>query len=269
MSRQFYDQGQTGSAAEAYERYFVPAIGRPIAQDLIEAAALRRGERVLDVACGTGVVTRLAAECVGDAGSVTGLDVDASMLQIARSAAPAEASIEWRETTAEQMPYEDERFDVVLCQMGLQFIQDKLAALRELRRVLAPGGRVVLNVPGPTPPMFSIMADALARHIDPEVASKMHLVFSLSDPTKLRELLSNAGFNEIKTSLAIKSLHLPPAEQFLWQYISATPLSMAFAEVNDETRTALERDVCEKWQEFRVDGKLTLEVSMTMATARK
>ena len=115
MSQQFYEKGQTGSAAETYEQHFVPAIGRPIAQDLIEVAALREGERVLDVACGTGVVTRLAAELVGDAGSVTGLDVDAPMLEIARSVAPAGASIEWDQTTAEAMPYEDGRFDVVLC----------------------------------------------------------------------------------------------------------------------------------------------------------
>jgi len=269
MPHQFYDKGQTGSAAETYERYFVPAIGRPIAQDLIEVAALRRGERVLDVACGTGVVTRLAAERVGDAGSVTGLDVDASMLEIARSVGPTGASIEWDETTAEAMPYEDERFDVVLCQMGLQFIPNKLAALREMQRVLAPEGRVALNVPGPTPLMFSILADALARHINPEVGSKMHLVFSLHDTSELRELMSKAGFSEVNPSRAIKMLHLPPAEQFLWQYIGATPLSMAFAEVNDETRTAFERDVCDKWQELCVSGKLTLQVGMTTATARK
>jgi ubiquinone/menaquinone biosynthesis C-methylase UbiE len=269
MSHQFYNQGQSGGAAEAYEQYFVPAIGRPIAQDLIDVAMLRSGERVLDVACGTGVLTRLAAERVGDAGSVTGLDVDASMLEVARSVAPAGASIEWEETTAEAIPYEDEHFDVVLCQMGLQFIANKLTALREMRRVLAPGGRVALNVPGPTPPMFSIVADALARHIHPDLGSKMHLVFSLHDPSELRELMSNAGFSDVNSIRASKTLRLPPAEEFLWQYIGATPLSLAFAELNDETRTAFERDVCEKWKEFCVNGELTLQVGMTTATARK
>lgn len=269
MPHQFYDKGQTGSAAETYERYFVPAIGRPIAQDLIEVAALRSGEHVLDVACGTGVVTRLAAERVGNAGSVTGSDVDASMLEIARSVAPKGASIEWAETSAEAMPYEDDRFDVVLCQMGLQFMANKLATLREMQRVLAPSGRVALNVPGPTPPMFSIVADALARHIHPEVGLKMHLVFSLHDTGELQELMRNAGFSDIKPSRAIKTLRLPPAEQFLWQYIGATPLATAFAEANEETRTAFERDVCEKWQDFCENDTLTLQVGMTTATARK
>ncbi len=269
MSDRFYDQGQTQNAAEAYERYFVPAIGRPVAEDLIEAAALRAGERVLDVACGTGVVTRLAAERVGNAGSVTGLDVDASMLEVARSVAPEEAAIDWNETTAEAIPYEDERFDVVLCQMGLQFIDDKLAALHEMRRVLAPGGRVVLNVPGPTPPMFSILAEAIARHVHPDVGSKMHLVFSLHDTSELQDLMTKAGFREVEPSRAIKILRLPPAQEFLWQYIGATPLSMAFADVSQEARAAFERDVCEQWEEFCVNGKPLLQVGMTTATARK
>jgi len=269
MSHEFYDKGQTGSAAETYERYFVPAIGRPVAEDLIEAATLRKGERVLDVACGTGVVVRLAAERVGDTGSVTGLDVDAQMLGVARSAAPASASIEWHEATAEAMPYEDGRFDVVLCQMGLQFMANRLAVLREVRRVLAPGGRVALNVPGPTPPMFSVVADALARYIHPDVGQKMHLVFSLHASSELKELMINAGFSEVQASRTIKSLRLPPAEQFLWQYIGATPLSTAFADVSHETRAAFERDVCEKWQKLYVDGELTLQVCMTTVTARK
>lgn len=269
MSQQFYDKGQTGSAAETYERYFVPAIGRPVAEDLIEAATLRKGERVLDVACGTGVVTRLAAERVGDEGSVTGLDVDAQMLEIARSAAPTGVSIEWHEATAEAMPYDDGRFDVVLCQMGLQFMPNRLAVLREMQRVLAAGGRVALNVPGPTPLMFSIVADALARHIHPEVGQKMHLVFSLHASSELKELMINAGFSEVQASRAIKTLRLPPAEQFLWQYIGATPLSMAFADVSHETRAAFEREVCEQWQKLHVEGELTLQVGMTTATGRK
>jgi ubiquinone/menaquinone biosynthesis C-methylase UbiE len=269
MSRQFYDEGQTLTAAEIYERHFVPAIGRPVAEDLIETAALRRGERVLDIACGTGVVTRLAAERVGDTGRVTGLDVDAQMLDIARSVSSAGASIEWHEGTAEAMPYDDGSFDVVLCQMGLQFMGNKLAALREVRRVLASGGRVALNVPGPTPAMFSVVADALARHIHPEVGSKMHLVFSLHDSSELEELMRNAGLGEVQSGRAIKILRLPPAEQFLWQYIGATPLHMAFTEANDETRAAVEEEVCEKWQDLYVDGELTLEVGITTATALK
>jgi SAM-dependent methyltransferase len=126
-----------------YERYFVPAIGGPLAEELVAAAALRTGERVLDVACGTGVVARHAADRVGPAGSVAGADINAGMLEVARTVAMSSGrtSIQWYETAAEAMPLPDGEFDVVLCQLALQFFADKAAALREMRRVLASGGR--------------------------------------------------------------------------------------------------------------------------------
>ena len=133
------------SPALAYEHHFVPAIGAPMAAELVRDAALSPGERVLDVACGTGVVARLAAPEVRPGGTVVGLDIDAGMLAVARSAAEPGASIEWHEASAEAMPLPDAAFDVVLCQMGLQFMPDQLAALREMRRVLARGGRYKIN----------------------------------------------------------------------------------------------------------------------------
>jgi ubiquinone/menaquinone biosynthesis C-methylase UbiE len=138
VSHQISVETYRGNAAENYERYFVPAIGAPLASDLIDAASLRPGERVLDVACGTGVVTRLAAGHVGAAGNVSGVDINPGMLAVARENAPAASSIEWYEGSAEALPFADATFDVVLCQMGLQFFPDKPKALQEMRRVLTP-----------------------------------------------------------------------------------------------------------------------------------
>jgi ubiquinone/menaquinone biosynthesis C-methylase UbiE len=155
MSKQRFYETYGGSAPGNYERYFVPVIGAPLATDLIDIAGLRPGERVLDVACGTGIVARLAAERVGSTGTVTALDINPAMLAVARSVASPGMSIEWYESSAEAMPLPDEAFDVVLCQLGLQFFPDRLAALREMQRVLAPGGRLVICVVGPKPP-FSL-----------------------------------------------------------------------------------------------------------------
>jgi ubiquinone/menaquinone biosynthesis C-methylase UbiE len=136
-----YGETYGGSATENYERFFVPAIGGPFAADLIAQAAVKPGERVLDVACGTGALTRLAAEHVGPQGSVAGLDVNPGMLAVARSLpAPADPRISWYEAPAESMPLPDDAFDVVLCQLGLQFMDDKPAAVREMHRVTAAGG---------------------------------------------------------------------------------------------------------------------------------
>lgn len=267
-SELFYDSFG-GTAPENYERYFVPAIGAPLARDLIEVAALRPDDRVLDVACGTGVVTRLAAERVGDEGSVAGSDVNPGMLAVARASAPPGAAITWYESGAEAMPLADGAFDVVLCQMGLQFFSNKPAALREMARVLAPGGRLVLSVPGPTPELFSIMADGLSRHAGPEVASFVRVVFSLHDAGELRHLLDGAGFRHVEVQAAPRTLRLPPPEEFLWQYLHSTPMAEAVAKLGEESRDALERLVCDRWREQTVDGALVLSVRMTTATARK
>src|SRR5919106_2120986 len=206
-----------GSAPENYDRFFVPVIATPLATNLIDTAALRRGERVLDVACGTGVVTRLAAERVGDTGTVAGIDLNPGMLEVARSVTPSNMVIEWHQSSAEAMPLPDESFDVVLCQMGLQFVPDKPAALREMRRVLVRGGRLILNVPGPTPRLFTIMGEALARHIGAEAAAFVNHVFSLHDTAGIQNLVSGAGFHDVSVQSDTKPLRLP--EEFLWQYV--------------------------------------------------
>ena len=266
MIQQEFGRTYGGTAPQNYERYFVPVIAAPFAEDLIRTAAPNPGERVLDVACGTGVIARRARQRIGNNGSVAGLDVNPGMLAVARSATPPELAIDWYEADAEAIPLPDNAFDVAVCQMGLQFISNKLAALREMHRVLAPGGRLVLNVPGPTPPLFAAMADALARHLGPQTAAFVHVVFSLHDEQELRELMLGAGFREIDVRATRTTLTLPPAEQFLWQYMSSTPLANRVADATDESRAALEEEVVDRWREFSVDGSPRCDVPMTTVT---
>jgi SAM-dependent methyltransferase len=138
-----------GNAAEIYQRELVPAVFGPWAPRVVELAELRPGLRVLDVACGTGVVARLAAEAISVEGRVAGLDLNPDMLAVAATLpAVAGASIEWVEGSAQALPFGEASFDVVCCQLGLQFFPDREGALREMKRVLAPGGRVVVMVWG-------------------------------------------------------------------------------------------------------------------------
>lgn len=269
MTDQVYGRSYGGTAAENYQRFFVPSIGGPVAEDLIEVARLQPGERVLDVACGTGVVTRLAAERVGATGLVAGLDVNPGMLAVARSETASNISIDWYEASVESMPLPDEAFDVVLCQMGLQFVPNKLAALREMRRVLNTGGRVYVTVPGPKPAIFGIMTDALARHLSPQAASFVDLVFSMHDVDELTELMRSAGFREVDVQAKPKDLRLPAPKDFLWQYICSTPMAEAAAKADTRKLDALERDVCTQWQEFTADGSLSGQVGMTTGSAVK
>jgi SAM-dependent methyltransferase len=177
--------------------------------------------------------------------------------------------IEWHEASAEAMPLPDASFDVVLCQMGLQFMPDKHAALREMRRVLVRDGRLSLSVPGPTPRLFTVMGEALARHIGAEAVGFVNHVFSLHDTAEIQNLVGGAGFHDVSVQSATKPLRLPAPEEFFWQYVHSTPLAGAVAQVDDDRRGSLERDVVAQWQEFVNDRALVLQVRIVAATARK
>ncbi|MGB8608876.1 methyltransferase domain-containing protein [Bradyrhizobium sp.] len=142
-------QGQwqvAGSAPEVYERELVPAVFGAWAPILVELAEPRPSERVLDVACGTGVVARIAATRVGPTGTVVGIDLNPGMLSLARSLVSRDSrsggQLQWQEASADKLPFPDGSFNVVYCQLGLQFFADRPAALREMRRVLGTEGRL-------------------------------------------------------------------------------------------------------------------------------
>jgi len=269
MSQPGHDADSAKRMAENYERYFVPNIGAPVAAELVREAELRPGERVLDAACGTGVVAKLAAERVAPGGSVTGLDLNQAMLEVARETTPAGVAIDWHQAPAAQLPLPDESFDAVLCGMGLQFFPDGEAGLREFHRVLVAGGRLAANVPGPTPPPFRIMAEVLGRHVDPDCAKFVHAVFSLDDPGKLRDLARRAGFEDVDVRSAAISLELPPPKDFLWQYIRSTPLAAVVGGMGEESRAALGDAFSEGCREFSSKGPLEGAVTMLTLIATK
>jgi ubiquinone/menaquinone biosynthesis C-methylase UbiE len=233
-----------GNAAEIYEQHLVPTVFGPWAADLIEAASPRPGERVLDVACGTGVVARLAAERVGADGRVVGLDLNPGMLAVARSVA-SPTPIDWREGSAVALPFEDGAFDLVLCQQGLQFFPDRPAALREMHRVLAPGGRLGLATWRPIQhaPGFAVLARALERGVGPEAAALMQAPFSLGDAEELRVLIGGAGFRAVDIRPAAKTFHFPSVDEFVQRYVAGSPLAGPVSRADDGARAALLGDV--------------------------
>jgi ubiquinone/menaquinone biosynthesis C-methylase UbiE len=269
MTQQTVYRDLQRTAAENYARDFVPLIPAPLAADLIETAAPEPGEYVVDLACGTGVVTRLAAERVGADGKVVGVDLTPGMLEVARATpVTAGAKIEWREADAAALPLSDESYDLVLCQLGLMFFPDRSAAVQEMRRVLSPGGRVAINAPGTMPRLFDIMAEAVGRHINPELSGFLRAIFSLGE-SELRRLLDDARFHYVTTKSVVKTLRLPPPAEFLWKYLQATPIAGLVMGADDDRRQALEDEVVARWQDFVDDGGLAIEVPVVTATARK
>jgi 2-polyprenyl-3-methyl-5-hydroxy-6-metoxy-1,4-benzoquinol methylase len=259
----------TGTGAENYQRYFVPAIATPVSAGLLDVAALHEGERVLDVACGTGVIARLAAAQVGNTASVTGVDVAPDMIDIAKATPVAGgADIDWHVSDAASLPLADGSYDVVLCQMALMFMEDRAAALAEMHRVLAPGGRVVVNTPGAIQPVFELMEQAIVQHISPELGGFVRAVFSMHDPEALVTLLQGSGLRDVSATVSTATLRLPTPAEFLWQYVNLTPMGPFVAEAPETAQAAMERQVVESWQPFVVDGETRVEQPMVIAFGR-
>lgn len=134
-----------------------------------------------------------------------------------------------------------------------------------------PGARrpSARDLPGPTPKLFEIAGQAFAKHIGAEAAGFIGATFSLHDRAEIHDLIGSAGFHEVAVQPATKSPHLPPPEEFLWQYVSTTPLAALAAQADDERLAALERDVVSGWQELVQDGELVVELRYVVTTARR
>ena len=236
------NQPQPRNPAETYEQYFVPAMFLPWATILLRHAALQSGERVLDVACGTGIVARQAAPLAGPGGQVVAVDMNPAMLGVARALpAPSGATITWQEGNAMALPFPDGAFDVVLCQHGLQFVPDRAGAVREMRRVLAPGGRALVIVLQALPrhPVFEALMESVARNLSLPVSAVM-TPFALCDADELRTLFTGAGFKKVDILPESTTVRFPEPERFVpLAVISSAAAVPAFAQLEAPARAAL------------------------------
>jgi ubiquinone/menaquinone biosynthesis C-methylase UbiE len=260
----------TGTGAENYQRYFVPSIAIPVSGDLLRAANLQSGERVLDVACGTGLIARLAAEQVGSSGSVAAIDIAPDMIAVAEAtSSPSAPRIGWHVGDATSLPFPDDSYDVVLCQMGLMFMADRSAAVAEMLRVLAPRGRLVVSTPGRIPALFEIMEQAIVDHIKAELGGFVRAVFSMHDREAVATLLRDAGLDDVSSTLSTVTLRLPSPPAFLWQYINLTPIGPFVAQAPESAQSAMEQQVVDGWQPYVVDGATVVDQPMVIASGRK
>ncbi|MCP5152849.1 MAG: methyltransferase domain-containing protein [Ectothiorhodospiraceae bacterium] len=188
------------SPAEVYDARFVPALFAQWAPTVLDCADVRGGQHVLDVACGTGVLARAAADRVGPQGQVFALDASPEMLAVARRHAEA---ITWREARAESIPFPDSRFDRVVSQFGMMFFDDPVAALREMRRVCRARGRIAVAVCDALDHCagYAVLAELLHRLFGPGVADAFRAPFALGDRARLLALARSAGLDQAEVSV--------------------------------------------------------------------
>lgn len=223
--------------AEMYEEFFGPALFGPWAAVLVDQAAPRPGERVLDLACGTGIVARQVAPRVGAGGRLVGVDRNPDMLAVARRRPTAGGpDVEWVEGDAGELDLPDRAFDLVLCQQGLQFFPDRTAAVRHVRRVLDDGGRIALNVWRGIEhhPLLEASTAAVAGHLGVP-AAELDTPFSFGSAESLRRLLTEAGFREVAVTTRTMDAHFPSATTFLaMTTVAAAAVLPAYARVVDD-----------------------------------
>lgn len=250
-----------------YEQWLVGPLFRPWAEAILEDVALARGRRVLDIACGTGIVARLAKERLGDSGCVVGVDLNPQMLAVARSVAPG---IDWREGSATALPLRDgEQFDAVICQQGLQFFPDKPAAARQMRNALVPGGRLAVATWRPTAeiPLLHELHRVAERHLG-AIVDQRH---SFGDAGPLEALLREAGIREVRVKTASRTIRITDAPAFVrLNTMALVGMSPASKAMGDEERrrvsAAIATDSEKVLPRYTVAGGLAFEISTNVAT---
>jgi ubiquinone/menaquinone biosynthesis C-methylase UbiE len=260
-----------GSGAEAYERYLASAFS-PWAQKLTELAEIREGDRVLDVACGTGIVARHAADRAGATGVVVGLDLNEDMLKVARWVSAAKKPpIEWREGNATDLPFSDETFDAICCEQAIQFFSDPAIALREMRRVMAPGARAAVSVCRPIEfcPPYVALAGLLDRYVSPQAGAMMRSPFSKWSLEELRGLFREAGFANAQVRIEVGSLRYPSCAEFLRREAASSPLAGPVSALREDVRNELVAKLEEALSDHVDDDGVVCVLESYVALARR
>jgi SAM-dependent methyltransferase len=258
------------SAMRVYDDVLVPRLFTPWARLLLDQLYLQPGEAVLDVACGPGTVTRVAATAVGCGGRVTGVDLSPAMLAIARTKPVLgdAALIEYHKASADRLPCADGEFDVATCQHGLQFFADRAAALAEMRRALRVGGRVGIAVWADIEqsPPFAALEEVVREVAGDELADRYHGgPWGMPDADKLRKLLEQSGFDDVRVAQDALPLSFECAAQ-----LRSTLVASAIAEDID-AMSARRREQLARALEQRVavNEALHAEAVAHLAFARR
>lgn len=266
----------SGSAPELYERYIVSTLTAALAQDLVTLVVLTPGEHILDVACGTGTVTRQAAQAVGPTGQVIGLDVNAGMLRVARTLSPPEnTTVTYRESSALALPFPEATFHVVLCQHGLEFFPDRGHSVQEMWRVLRPEGRAGLRVwRALEHQAFHIaVLVALDRHLwgGQDAPSRTDFVqpFSFGDAKQLHAVVMEACFRDIDIRVSTMPIRLGANATDLLGYLSALPVGSKIAAMEETARKAMLQEVMTALHPFVEAEEFVIPAESHIVLARR
>jgi ubiquinone/menaquinone biosynthesis C-methylase UbiE len=246
----------TGDASSNWERLLVPAVCARSAEALVERAGLRPGDRVVDLACGTGIVARHAVKRVRWGGSVTGIDLNAQMLAVAREVTThVHPPIEWIEADVTALPLPDATFDAAICQFAVQFFPDRRAAFSEAHRVLVPGGRLAFSVirGAAFHRPWIVLAEALDTHVDTDAGDIVRSIFSVENIDDVRTEVQLAGFANVRVENHFEPARYPSFADFAGFETASMPTSDALGEAIQAKSEEIAADVAAALADFEDD----------------
>ncbi len=244
------------------ERFMRPFV------DAMVAASVKRGDAVLDVACGTGFATRSAAIVAGPTGRVVGSDINAGMVEMARSVPPVAGSeVTWQEASALDLPFADDEFDAVTCQQGAQFFPDVPAGLAEMARVTRPGGYLAATMWAGVDhsPFFTTEFEMLVRFCGTE-ADALGSTFVSNGEVRISQWFDAAGLSGTTVELVEESVLLPPVVDYVPQHLKALPWSGAFFELPEDARAEAIAWMRERLSGYETDGGVEVPFQSYLAT---
>ena len=259
------------SVPKAYEEFFVPRLFEPWAALLLDEAQLKKGQAIIDVATGPGTVARLAAPRLGPKGRIVATDISRPMLDIARAkrALAGAAPIEYVESPAAPLAARTGAFDVVLCQQGLQFFPDRPAALREMKRVLKPGGHAVVAVWTAISrnQIFAAFHAALRAATPPELVDLITAPFSWHSSAELKAATEEAGFRKVRLLTRSLPMVMEKGLEQAVQSFSATPVSPGVAALPQSIQDSFFARMRQELSALVVDGKVIGEMVSNIIVA--
>ena len=232
----------SGSVPANYDRYLGPVLFEPYARDLAARMPAGDGVRVLELACGTGRVTRRLREALPETATLHATDLNEPMVDYAR-AVVAEPGIAWQAADAQALPFPDESFDVVVCQFGLMFLPDKVQGLREARRVLTPRGLFVASVwePVDVHAHMRAIAAALGELFPDSPPQFIDVPHGYNDHDRIRADFAAAGWNDVEIEHGRLVGECPSARDLALGFATGSPLAHELAERSADPETVADR----------------------------
>ena len=258
----------SGSAPEIYESTMVPLWFGRWADALMELVALNDGDSVLDVACGTGITTRIARREVGVNGRVTGLDINGGMLAKARELASG-MDITWMESDVVETGLPSDNFDAIISQHGFHYFPDQPAALEEFFRVLAPSGRIAMSIWDGHSAYTEALCSAVEKFISPEIAKKQRSQRDTPSADMLIESVSNAGFQNAGVTRQELLIKVPLAAEFVPLHLGSMPIANAFLKLPDDGKEALVADVAHALRGHVIGDQIVYPDAVNVVTGLK